>query len=51
MVLTPSLNIAILSIEIDLKYGMNVGSCEHKKRTIQLRKRSKNSQQNSVFIS
>jgi hypothetical protein len=31
MVFIPSLNIVILSIEIDFKYGMNVGRCEHKK--------------------
>jgi hypothetical protein len=33
MVLIPSLNIAIFSIEIDLKYGMNFGRCEHIKKT------------------
>jgi hypothetical protein len=40
-----------ISIDIDLKYGMNVGRFEHQKRTIQLLKRSKYSQEISVLIS
>jgi hypothetical protein len=34
-------NISNFSFEIYVKYGMNVGRCEHQKRKIQLLKRTK----------
>jgi hypothetical protein len=51
MVLIPRKNIESLSFEIDLKYGMNVGRCEHPKRTIQLLKRSKLSYEEIIINS